>query len=422
MLGGPRAVTGPGAPAWPVTTPEDEEAVLGVIRSGHLTSMSRGGSEVQALEREWAAYVGVDDCVGVSNGTAALTLALAAVGVGPGDEVLVPALGFIATAVAPLREGATPVFVDVDPVTFNIDPAAAVQHISPRTRALLVVHLHGLPADMAALRALALAHDLSVVEDAAQAHGATWRGRRAGSLGDIGTFSLNPTKNLASCGEGGLVTTDRSELGDAVRRRRQFGESLDDGRQRRYVSEVVGWNEKMSPVQAAYTRSQLRRFDAAAAARDANVRRFHDRIGGLPGVTVPSVPQDATHAWHILRYRFDPAPLGYDDVPPPAFRRAVQRALVAEGVPLTHYQLLPLPAQPAFALDRNGSNGSGSSEYPQAAAVIEETATLQKVHLAPEARPALDTYADAFEKVWENAAHVVKYARQVPYVPPWAAI
>src|SRR6266487_3734511 len=163
---------------WPIVTDEDRQAVLETLASG----------------------------------TAALALALFALGVGPGDEVLVPALSFIASGLAPLHQLAVPVFVDIDPVTFNIDPAAAAASITSRTAAILAVHLHGLPADMAAIDQLARAHGLAVIEDAAQAHGATWRGRKVGGLGQAGAFSLQVTKNLPTCGEGGLLTTGSAEV------------------------------------------------------------------------------------------------------------------------------------------------------------------------------------------------------------------
>ncbi|HXM57054.1 MAG TPA: aminotransferase class V-fold PLP-dependent enzyme, partial [Candidatus Dormibacteraeota bacterium] len=212
MLGGARAVPPGGVPRWPVVTEADELAVHGVLASGRFTSASSGEREIKRLEREWADFVGVRHCVAVSTGTAALSLALAALGVQPGDEVIVPALGFIACAVAPLHLLAAPVFADIDPVTFNVDPAAVEAAITPRTRVIMAVHLHGLPADMDPILAIAARHGIDVIEDAAQAHGAAYRGRMVGSLGRVNAFSLNVSKNLPTCGEGGLVTTDDADV------------------------------------------------------------------------------------------------------------------------------------------------------------------------------------------------------------------
>jgi perosamine synthetase len=399
ILGGPPAVPRRGGRAgltWPVVTEADEQAVLDCLRAGDFTCLSRGGhGEVERLERDWASHIGSRHCVAVSNGTTGLALALAALGVGPGDEVLVPALSFVASAFAPLHLAAVPVFVDVDPVTYNLDLRHAAARVSPRTRAVMPVHLHGLPADMDGVRALADRHGLGVVEDAAQAHGATYGGRQVGTLGDVSVFSLNVSKNLPTCGEGGLVTTGSDELHASVLAGRQFGERAPAGRPRDYVHETVGWNAKLSSVQAAFTRSQLRRFDSNAASRQRNVTRFLDRLGGLRGLRTPVVPADRSHAWHILRFRTVPAEVGLD-VPGPAFRRLVQRALHAEGVPVREYQTLSLPEQPVFR------DAGATGDCPVAAATVRETFTLQHVHLHPDSGPVLDRYADAFAKVFSH--------------------
>src|SRR6266542_1515906 len=238
---------------WPIVTDEDRQAVLETLSSGKLVSNAEGEVAVRRLEEEWARHVGVSHCIGLASGTAALALALFALGVGPGDEVLVPALSFIASGLAPLHQLAVPVFVDIDPVTFNIDPAAAAASITSRTAAILAVHLHGLPADMAAIDQLARAYGLAVIEDAAQAHGATWRGRKVGGLGQAGAFSLQVTKNLPTCGEGGLLTTGSAEVAAKVRMARQFGEVIEpDVKERTYVAHTLGWNHKLNPVQAAF--------------------------------------------------------------------------------------------------------------------------------------------------------------------------
>ncbi|GAA2581406.1 DegT/DnrJ/EryC1/StrS family aminotransferase [Actinomadura fulvescens] len=404
---------------WPVVTDEDKAAVLSTLDGEPLVSNVDGESAVSRLERTWARRCGSRWCVGTSNGTTALSTALAALGIGAGDEVIVPALSFIASGLAPLHQMAVPVFADIDPVTFNLDPAAVRALIGPRTAAILPVHLHGHPADLDPLAGLAGAHGLAMVEDAAQAHGARYRGRPVGSLGDAGTFSLQVTKNLPTCGEGGLLVTGDEDVAKKARMARQFGEVIEAGRDRDYVSYQLGWNHKLSAVQAAFTLSQLSRFDEYEAARQANVRRFLDRLAPLPGLTVPTVAEGSTHAWHILRFRLDPEAAGLSGVAPGAFRRVLHRLLRAEGVPVSRYQLMPLPDQRVFR-DRLGF-GRGhpwsaadpdraDGDWPVTRQVIDDSLTLQKRHLNPAAGPALDRFADGFEKVWGRLDLVARMA------------
>ena len=396
--------------AWPVVTDADRAAVLRVLDSERLVANAQGEAEVPALEARWAEKVGVAHCVGVSNGTAALSLSLAALGVGSGDEVIVPALSFIATGLAPLHQMAVPVFADVDPVSYNLDPAEVAAHLTPRTAAIIAVHLHGLPAEMDALRRIADRHGLALIEDAAQAHGATLAGRPVGGLGRVGAFSLQVTKNLPTCGEGGLITTDDAQLADTLRTVRQFGEVIADDRPRDYIAYRLGWNAKLSPVQAAFAASQLDRFDEYDKRRQVAIPPFLDRLAALPGIQVPTAPADRTHAYHILRFRFDPAAMGLDGVAPGALRAALHRLLRAEGVPVSRYQLVPLPRQRVFAERMGFGRGQPWSSvpepkrerYPAAEAVIEDSLTIQKRHLNPESGPLLARYADAFEKVWQH--------------------
>jgi dTDP-4-amino-4,6-dideoxygalactose transaminase len=426
MFGGTRTVTAAHADrahvGWPVVTDAEREAALRVLDSGRFTSNSFGKGEVQLLEDEWAQFVGSRYCAAVSNGTAALSLAVAALGLEPGTEILVPALSFIASAIAPVHRLLVPRFVDIDPATFNMDPVAAEAAITPRTSAILVVHLHGLPADLAELREIADRHGLRLIEDAAQSHGATYRGRHTGTFGDLNTFSLNTVKNLPTCGEGGLVNTDDEELHRTVVLYRQFGEDLTAGRDRDYVSQLVAGNEKMSAMQAAFTRAQLARLPEYMTARERNVSRLLGRLAALPGLVVPTCPPDRTHAWHILRFRFDPVAAGLDGVAAPAFRAAIGRALKAEGVGLQPYQLVPLPQQKAFTT-KLGLGGypwrlTGvpeityrAEDYPQTVAVIADSLTLQRWHLNPQAGPVLELVADAFEKVWENMDSIAQMTR-----------
>ncbi|WP_409060159.1 DegT/DnrJ/EryC1/StrS family aminotransferase [Streptomyces sp. SYP-A7185] len=417
MFGGTRTVTAqdadPALICWPVVTDAERAGALRVFDSGQFTSNNTDG-EVQLLEREWARYVGTAHCAAVSNGTAAIELALAAAGIEPGAEVLVPAFTFIASAIGPVQRSLRPVFVDIDPVTFCMDPAAAEAAITPRTRAVIVVHLHGLPADMTAFRALADRHGLLLVEDAAQSHAATYQGARTGSLGDIATFSLNVVKNLPTCGEGGLVTTGSAELHRQVELRRQFGEQLQGAKERDYRSRLLAGNEKLSAVQASFARAQLDRLDEYHAARTRNVTAFLDRVGALPGLLTPHTPADRTHAWHILRLRFDVTAMGHAGVEPGAMRAMLHRALRAEGVPVQPYQVVPLPGQPAFR-----ELGHQAEDFPVTCEVIEDSLTLQRWHLNPSSGPVLQRIADAFEKVWGHLDVLGTAAAGQTHRPAW---
>ncbi|MCX4820766.1 DegT/DnrJ/EryC1/StrS family aminotransferase [Streptomyces sp. NBC_01142] len=418
MFGGSRTVgkqdVSKALVGWPVVTDQEQDALRGVLDRGLFTSNDAGRGEVSALQQEWAQYVGTQYCAAVANGTAALELSLAALDIEPGSEVLVPALTFIGSAAPIVQRQLVPVFVDIDPVTYTMDPVAAEKAVTGRTRALIAVHLHGLPCDMGALRALADRHGLYVIEDAAQAQGAEYGGRRAGSLGDINAVSLNAVKNLPTCGEGGLVTTNDENLHERVVLRRQFGEDLRPGRERDYISRVLAGNEKMSAVQAAFTRCQLSRLDSDSAARDRVVRRFLGRLSALPGVIAPTCPDDRTHAWHILRLRFDPAAAGFPELPAGQFRAMLQRALRAEGVPLQSYQIVPLPGQPAFQ-----HLGVPIADYQVSMAVIDESVTLQRWHLNPNCGPVLDLCASAFEKVWARLDELAPLAAAMNHRPPW---
>ncbi|HST48449.1 DegT/DnrJ/EryC1/StrS family aminotransferase [Jatrophihabitans sp.] len=414
MLGGQRAVprTRRVLP-WPQVTDEEEQAVNRALASGRFTVASAGEPEVAGLEREWADFVGTAHCLAVSNGTTALSLALAVAGVQPGDEVIVPALSFIASGLAPLHIGAVPVFVDIDPDTFNVSADTVERAITERTRAIVVVHLHGLPADLDQIMAVADRHGLLVLEDAAQAQGARYHDRVVGSFGLVSSFSLNVAKNLPTCGEGGLINTDDPRLYRRAEMLRQFGETLAGPSERSYVSHLPGWNHKPNAIQCAFARAQLGRFEATMKIRDANVERLLASLAELPGLQVPGCPADRSHAWHILRFRLRPEAFGLASHQTGALRAVMMKALRAEGVPATHYQLMPLPLQRAFG------GAASRAEFPQCYQVIEDSFTIQKAHLHPDAGPLLDSYADAFDKVWRHRALIASYAAAAEDVPPW---
>ncbi|HEX6454964.1 MAG TPA: DegT/DnrJ/EryC1/StrS family aminotransferase [Solirubrobacterales bacterium] len=281
------------------------------------------GEELQEFEREFAAYCGAGHCVGVGSGMAALELTLRAAGIGPGDEVIVPAYTWVATWLAVSATGARPVGVDVLEATYNIDPAQAEAAITPSTAAIVPVHLRGEPADMGAINALAERHGLFVLEDAAQAHGARCEGRRAGSLGDAGAFSFYPAKNLGALGDGGAVVTDDAELADRLRLLRNYG--VRD----RYEVETAGVNSRLAEIQAATLRVKLARLDDWNRARAAHAAAYSEAFAAPPPLGLPQTPLWAEPVWHLFM-------LTHPD------RDACRRALAERGIEtLVHYPVLP---------------------------------------------------------------------------------
>jgi dTDP-3-amino-3,4,6-trideoxy-alpha-D-glucose transaminase len=299
--------------------PELDEAWARVRDSGQYIL----GEEVAAFESEFARFCGARHCVGVGSGFDALRLLLDALGVGEGDDVLVPAYTAVATWMAATAAGARPVGIDVEESTFNIDLQLVEAAITPRTKAVVAVHLFGRPADMAGLNELAARHDLILLEDAAQAHGADIGGRRVGSLARAAGFSFYPTKNLGAIGDGGAITTDDDDLADRIRLLRAYGW------RERSVSEIFGLNSRLDELQAAFLRLRLARLDEQNRQRQQLARRYTEALGAVPGVTVPETAAGASSVWHVYAARF-------------ADRAAAQGRLEAAGVgALVHYEPLP---------------------------------------------------------------------------------
>lgn len=255
------------------------------------------GGEVEAFEREFAAYCGAKFCVGVGSGLDALHLALRAGGIGPGDEVIVPAHTFIATWLAVTHAGATPVGVDVDPKTGDIDPALVESAVSKKTRAVIPVHLYGRPADMDAINEVARRHDLLVIEDAAQAHGATYKGRKVGALGDAAAFSFYPGKNLGALGDGGAVVTNDEHLAQELMRLRNYGS------RRKYVHETLGFNSRLDELQAAFLREKLKRLDGWNERRRRLASVYLEALSGASALVLPDICEHVEPVWHLFVVR-----------------------------------------------------------------------------------------------------------------------
>lgn len=279
--------------AKPIIGEEEIEAAVRVLRSGMVVQ----GPEVAAFEEEFGELVGGRHCVAVNSGTSALLLALHALEIGPGDEVIVPSFTFAATANAVSLVGAKPVFADVDPDTFNLDPDSVAAAIGPNTAAIMPVHLYGHPAEMGRINELAVQHSLAVLEDAAQAHGATLHGVQVGSLGDAACFSFYPTKNMHSL-EGGMVVTSDEEAARRIRLLRN------QGMEQRYANEIVGYNVRLTDVAAAIGRVQLRKLPGWNEARQANAAKLDAGLSGnASGLRTPHVAEGATHVYHQYTVR-----------------------------------------------------------------------------------------------------------------------
>lgn len=303
---------------------EWETAVRTVLDSGHYVL----GEQVAAFEDEFAAYCGVRHCVTVGNGLDALSLIIRSYGFGPGDEIIVAANTFIATVLAITANGCTPVLVEPDPLTFNLDPALVEDHVTARTVAVLPVHLYGRLCDPAPLRDVARRHHLVVIEDAAQAHGATLGGRRAGSLGDAAGFSFYPTKNLGCLGDGGAVTTDDAVLADRVRSLRNYGST------RKHDHELRGVNSRLDELQAAFLRVRLPHLEAENRRRREIAVRYQQAVAN-PRLTLPEAP-GPDHVVHLLVATTDD-------------RDALQAHLLRAGIGTAIHYPVPPHRQPAFA-------------------------------------------------------------------------
>jgi perosamine synthetase len=399
---------------WPRILPEDKAAVMAVLDRGII-----GGAEAPeatALQREFADYIGARYCLATNSGTSALQLAMLALNIAPGDEIITSAFSFSASALAILQTLAIPVFADIDPRTFTLDPKQVEQLITPRTRAIIPVHIHGLPADLDEIRAIADRHGLPVIEDACQAHGATYNGRRVGSIGVAGAFSLNYTKSLPG-GEGGFFTTNDEALLQRANMYRIFGERsdrLDDELFRPYHSYVIGWNHRSQEMPAAFTRSQLRRLDESNARAVANAAILTAALNDLPGMLPPHVPADRTHTFQKYRVRLNPAQMGLD-VEPQRLRNVMLRALRAEGVEAVLWHTTPLPAYPLFQ-QRVGYGGQfpwtvppasrdityDASAYPEATALLNDSLLLgsERYPLAGQDPSVMEYVVTAVRKVY----------------------
>jgi dTDP-4-amino-4,6-dideoxygalactose transaminase len=327
---------------------ELDGAVLKVLASGQYVL----GEEVASFEREFAAYCGAKHAIAVNTGTSALHLALLAAGVGPGDEVITVPFTFVASVSAICYTGARPVFVDVEPDTLTMDPVKLEAALTPRTKAIMPVHLYGQMADMHAIAAVAKRHGLPVIEDACQAHGAEYRGLRAGSIGLSGCFSFYPGKNLGACGEGGIVVTSDDEQMKMMRMLRDWGQ------EQRYHHALKGFNYRMDGIQGAILRIKLRHLENWTEARRAHARHYSSLLAGSRRVQAPMEAPDRRHVYHIYAVRTGD-------------RESLQRDLQAQGVQTGLHYPIPVHLQKAHA-----DLGYRAGDFPQSEAAANEVLSL----------------------------------------------
>ncbi len=324
------------------------EVLSGIVAAGAFV----GGPQLEAFEREWAAFCGADHAIGVGSGTDAVRFALMGTGVGAGDEVVTVPFTFVATLEAILQAGAKPILVDVDPGTYTLDPGRLEAAITPKTRALLPVHLYGQPADMEALQQIADRRGLLLLEDASQAHGATCRGRTAGSLGRAAAFSFYPAKNMGACGEAGAVTTSDPEVARKVRMLREHGQSSKN------AHDFPGFNAKMDAIQAAVLRIKLKRLPQWNEARRAVASVYDRLLADVPGLILPRQAGFARSVYHLYVVRT-------------ARRDELQEHLKAHGIATGVHYPVPLHFQKAFAY-----LGYSRGDFPVSEKLAEEVLSL----------------------------------------------
>lgn len=421
ILGGRPVRTKP-FPAYITVGEEEKQAAARVIDSGVLSrylgvwhEQFMGGPEVQALEKEWAEYYGVKHAVAVNSATSGLICAVGAAGIEPGDEVIVGPWSMSISATAPLFYGGIPVFADVEPDCFCLDPADVERKISPKTKAIIVVDLFGQPYDASAINALAEKHGLVVIEDAAQAPGASLGGRSAGTLGHMGVFSLNYHKHI-HCGEGGVIVTDDAALADRLRLIRNHADAVVAGRGDGELLNMVGYNFRMTELDAAVARCQLVKLKALNDKRRANVTHLEKALAEIPGLSMPRVRARGDHIYYIHACRYDQDLM---EVPAARFAEALKAELPhfqlreKEGTKLGSGYVKPLYLLPLFrdriAFGRGGWPFTLAPERryekglcPECEKLYDGGVLTHEFMLPSLDESDLNDVITAFFKVWEN--------------------
>jgi dTDP-4-amino-4,6-dideoxygalactose transaminase len=396
-------------PPHPIIGEEEKKAVMQVLDSGHLSTFIAapgqfflGGEKIRQFERDFAAYHDVKYAVAFNSATAALHAAVVAVGVQPGEEVIAPPYTFTSSATCVLMHNAVPVFADIQPDIYCIDPQAIEQAISPLTRAIIPVHLFGHPADMGPIMDVARRHKLKVIEDCAQAPGAIYKGHLVGTFGDCGVFSFTESKTIMT-GEGGMLVTNDSSVVEIAQMVRNHGEVIPQGQsERTYRSTILGWNYRMTEIEAALGVVQLGRLNDLNARRIELANYLSEHVENLPGITPPTVYPDCKHVYYAYA-------LGYDASVAGIPRADFARALLAEGIPVGAGYVRPLYLNPIYHENRPSAFRlySGNARYEKGMCRVTETLDERELLLLGVVRPPancldMDDIVRAVSKILEN--------------------
>jgi dTDP-4-amino-4,6-dideoxygalactose transaminase len=421
LYGGERAIPEGMIKPWPPIDDVDREYVMASLE-GHKHTF---GPNCEALQEEFAAWNGNRYAVTTNSGTAALHMGVAAAGCGAGDEVIVPAYSWSSSATCVLQHNAIPVFVDIDFDTMNIDVDKIEAAITPRTKAIIPVHLHGLAVDMGPVLEIAKQHNLKVIEDACQGHGAEYQGHKVGTLGDCAAFSFNQNKNLVS-GEGGMFVTDDEAILKKARTLWSFGETRTPAESRDYHVYAMGWMYRNNDLTAAFGRAQLTKLDGYLAHQAENARRLTATLEGTPGLILPQVPEGFKHNWYNYVLRFDMDALaerfnGVKDVPPRALRDKIVTALNAEGVDNGVWQRFILPAMTVFQAQNGYGKGCpwacphaapvdySLDQYPVAQRHCDTHTCISMALRTPNGAEVVERMASGIRKVLANLDQVLVY-------------
>ena len=411
IYGGTPAVDSKKVVNWPPIDEVDEKMVMDAL---HQPKQARGIHNLE-FEKEFAAWNGNQYALFTNSGTAALHMCLVGCGIGAGDHVLVTAYTWSSSATCILHHDAIPIFVDIDPETFLMDPDKIEAAITPRTKAIIVVQLHGLCNDMDKINAIANKHNLKVIEDACQAHGALYKGRKAGTMGDCAAFSFNQNKCLC-CGEGGMFVTDNEEIYKGASKLWSFGETARPEQDRDYHAYSLGWMYRNNEITAAYGRAQLSKYDYYFKTLRANGEYLLENLKGTPNLLLPYEPEWATHNWYNFNLRIDFDKLGITDPQEQVtFRNAVCEALKAEGIAAMVWQRFILPEMTVFRAKNAYGHGypwsiPGADEgvdyslekFPNALAYSRKYISLVKTLRAPNGLDIAAQVRDGIVKVFEN--------------------
>ncbi len=421
-------------PAYNMIGEEEKAAVNRVLDSGILSKFIGcwhedfyGGPEVQSLEKEWAEYFSVKHAIAVNSCTSGLYCAVGAIGVEPCEEIIVSPYTMSASAIAPLIFNAIPVFADIEEDYFCLDPKSVEERITPRTRAIIVVDIFGLPYDVESINALAKKYGLNVIEDCAQAPGARYKDKLAGTLADIGIYSLNYHKHI-HCGEGGIIVTDNDALAEKLRLIRNHAEAVVENKGVEDIVNMIGFNFRMTEIEAAISRCQLRKLNDLLQKRQKNCAYFAEKLGQIPAITPPKIRDRCTHAFYAQPFKFKEEIAGISrDIFIEAVRRELQPTKLrdGEGVLIGAGYVKPLYLQPLYQNQiAYGSNGfpfkstmyGGKVNYEKGICPVTERMHEKELFThdlmnAAMTKEDLDDVVKAFEKVWENR-NLLKSVRQ----------